>query len=113
MVMLSLAALAVELPFFVTFLLVQWLSPHCGREWLSWPILAGLFPWYVAVFEFHIIPRDLPMLQVRIGWGAFTACFIASLFFSAWQHRFWRQLLAGGLAVSSVLAILAFLLMKA
>jgi len=52
-VMVSLAALAVELPFLVTWLLVQWLRDcsHCRHEWLSWPVLAGVFPWYCATFS--------------------------------------------------------------
>ena len=42
--MLSLAALAVELPFLVTCALVQLLRDcsHCRHEWLSWPILPGV-----------------------------------------------------------------------
>lgn len=114
-VMLTLAALTVELPFLVTCLLVQLLKqcPHCRHEWLSWPILAGAFPWYFSAFTLHIIPRDLSNLQVRFGWGAFTTCLIALTFLASWRSGVWRQLLAGGLVVSSGLAILAFLLIAA
>ena len=108
-VMLSLAVLAVELPFLIVCLLVQWLKqcPHCRHEWLSWPILAGAFPSY------FVFSHNLNMLQVRLGWGAFTACLIALIFVASWRSALWRQLLAGGLAVSSGLAILAYLLIAA
>jgi len=114
-VMLSLSLVAVELPFLVTCLLVQALKqcPHCRHEWLSWPILAGAFPWYFTAFNLKLFPRDLSTLQVRCGWGAFTACLIALIFAVSWRSAVWRQLLAGGLVVSSGLAILAFLLIAA
>lgn len=114
-VMLGLAALAVELPFFVMFLLVQWLKrcPHCRHEWLSWPILAGAFPWYVSACNLHVIPRDLSLLQMKCAWGTFTACFVALLFVTSWRSRLRRGLLAGGLVLASGLALLAFLLIAA
>ena len=114
-VMLGLSASAVELPFFVTFLLVQWLKqcPHCRHEWLSWPILAGAFPWYVSALNLHVIPRDLSLLQLKCGWAAFTACFVGLLFVVCRRSGLWRWLLAGGLVVASGLAVLAFLLIAA
>jgi len=113
--MLGLAALAVELPFLAGCLLVQMLSrcSHCRHEWLSWPLLAGAFPAYHATFYFKLLPRDLTMMQVRFVWGAFTACFIAVLFLASRRNGAWRQILAGGLALSSGLAVLAYLLIAA
>jgi len=114
-IMLALAALAVELPFFITFLLVEGLKqcPHCRHEWLSWPILAGAFPWYVSAFIFHIIPRDVSLLQIKCGWAAFTACFVGLLFAACRRCGLWRWLLAGGIVAASGLALLAFLLIAA
>jgi hypothetical protein len=114
-VLFSLAALAVELPFFLTCLLVQLFKqcPHCRHEWLSWPILSGAFPWYFATFSLKLIPRDLSLMQVKLGWVVFTACIIAALFLACWRSVLWRPLLAGGLVLSSGLAVLAFLLIAA
>jgi hypothetical protein len=113
--MFSLAALAVELPFLLTFLLVQLLKqcPHCRHEWLSWPILSGAFPWYFATFSLKLLPRDLSLTQVKFGWGAFTVGLIAALFLACRRSTVWRQLLAGGLVLSSGLAVLAFVLIAA
>lgn len=114
-VMLGLAALAVELPLLVTCLLVQLLKqcPHCRHEWLSWPVLAGAFPWYVATFKFKVLPKDLSLFQLKFGWGVFTACLIAVLFAVSRRSTLWRQLLAAGLVFASGLAVLAFLLIAA
>jgi hypothetical protein len=105
----------VELPFFVTWLLVSVLKqcPHCRHEWLSWPVLAGAFPWYVATFNLKLIPRSLETYQLKIGFGLFTACFVMLLFGVAQRTTRWRYVLATGLLVSSGLAVLAFLLIAA
>lgn len=109
-IMLSLAGAAVELPFFATCLLVQLFRhcDHCRHEWLSWPILCGVAPWYIATFDFKLLPRDLSMVQIRCGWGMFTACLIALVFAASWRSTLWRQLLAASLIFSAALAILAF-----
>jgi uncharacterized membrane protein YvbJ len=51
-VMLGLAAVSVELPLFIAFLLVRW-SQHFGPQWLFWPVFAGLYPSFVLG---HVIP---------------------------------------------------------
>jgi hypothetical protein len=113
--MLGLAALAVELPFLVTYLLVQVLKqcPHCRHEWLSWPILPGAFPWFFGTFSLKIIPRDLSIIQVKFGWAVFTACLTGLIFAVSRRSALWRQLIAVGFVVSSGLAFLAFLLIAA
>jgi hypothetical protein len=113
--MLGLAAMAVELPFLITCLLVQLLKqcPHCRHEWLSWPILAGTFPWYFATFSLRFIPRDLSAFQLKIGCGIFTACLIALIFALGRRTTLWRVPLGIGLVVSSTLAVLTFLLIAA
>ena len=113
--LLSLAALAVELPFLVTFVLVQLLKqcPHCQREWLSWPILAGAFPWYFATINLKLIPRDLSIFQIKFGWGMFTACLTALIFALSRRSTLWRVPLTVGFVVSTGLALLAFLLIAA
>lgn len=109
-IMLSLAAAAVELPFLATCLLVQLFRhcDHCRHEWLSWPILSGVAPWYITAFYFKLVPRDLTMFQVRCGLASFTVCFIALVFALSWRSALWRQLLAASLFLSAALAILAF-----
>ncbi len=110
-ILLSLAALAVELPFFVTCLLVQVLKdcPHCRHEWLSWPILAGAFPYFFAASNLHLVPRHLSVTAGKFGWGAFTASLIALVFLVSWKSMLWRQFLAAALILSTGLAVLAFL----
>jgi hypothetical protein len=112
---LGLAALAVELPFLVTCLLVQVLKqcPHCRHEWLSWPILPGAFPWYFATFSLKLIPRNLGVIQMKFGWAVFTACLIGLIFAVSRRSVFWRQLIAVGFVISAALAGLAFLLIAA
>ena len=114
-VMLGLAVLAVELPFLLTCLLVQWLKqcPHCRHEWLSWPVLAGVFPWYFAAFCLKLIPKDLSIVQLKTGWGVFTVCFIALIFALARASTLWRQILAAALVVSTALAAMTFALIAA
>jgi hypothetical protein len=114
-VLLGLAVLVVELPFLVTCLLVQMLRrcEHCRHEWLHWPILPGVVPWHFATFSLRLIPRDLSLLQVRLGWGAFTACLVAVIFVASWRSRFWRPVLAAGLVAASGLAVLTFLIIAA
>jgi hypothetical protein len=113
--MISLAVLAVELPFLVTCLLVQLLRDcsHCRHEWLSWPFLAGVFPWYFATFSLKLIPKDLSIVQLKTGWGVITVCFIALIFTLARASTLWRQILAAALVVSSALAVMAFALIAA
>ncbi len=113
--MFGLAILAVELPFLSSFLLVEMLArcSHCRHQWLSWPILAGAFPSYHATFYWKLLPRDLTMLQVRLVWSAFTALFITLLFLASRHSGAWRQILAGGMAISIGLALLAYLLIAA
>ena len=113
--MLGLATLAVELPFLAGYLLVQMLSrcSHCRHEWLSWPVLPGAFPWYHVTYSLKLLPRNLTTMQGKLIWGAFTACFIAALFLASRRNGAWRQILAGGLALSSGLAVLAYLLIAA
>lgn len=113
--MLGLAALAVELPFLVTCLLVQVQKqcPHCRHEWLNWPILPGAFPWFFATFTLRLIPRDLGIAPVKFGWAVFTACLIGLIFAMSRQSVFWRQLIAVGFVVSAGLAVMAFMLIAA
>ena len=114
-VMLSLAALAVELPFLVTCVLVQLLRDcsHCRHEWLSWPILPGVFPWYFATFTLKIIPKDFSIAQLKAGWGVFTVSLIALLFALTKTSTLWRQVLAAALVVSTALAVMACALIAA
>ena len=114
-VMLSLAALAVELPFLVTCLLVQLLRncSHCRHEWLSWPVLAGVFPWYFATFSLKLIPTDLSLVQIKAVCGVFTLCLIALAFALTKASTLWRQILAGALVVSIALAVIACALIAA
>jgi hypothetical protein len=114
-ILLSLAALAIEVPFFVTCLLVQLLKncSHCRHEWLSWPILAGAFPSYFAAINLHMAPAHLSLNMFKFGSGAFTASLIALVFLLGLKTTLWRQLLAGALLVSTGLAVLAFLLIAA
>ena len=113
--MLSLAALAVELPFFVTCVLVQLFRDcsHCRHEWLSWPVLAGVFPWYFAAFSLKLIPKDLSIVQLKTGGGVFTVCVIALIFALARASTLWRQILAAALVVSTALAAMTFALIAA
>jgi len=113
--MIGLATLAVELPFLVTCLLVQALKqcPHCKHEWLSWPILPGVSPWFFATFTLKLIPRDLSTLSVKFGWAVFTVSLIGLMFVVSRRSAFWRQLIAASFVVSTVLAVLAFLLIAA
>ena len=113
--MLNLAVAAVELPFLATCLLVQLFRhcDHCRHEWLSWPILSGVAPWYFAAFHFKLVPRDLTLFQVRCGWALFTVFFIALVFALSWRSALWRQLLAASLILSTALAVLAFCVIAA
>lgn len=109
---LGLAALSVELPFLVACLLVQVFKdcPHCRHEWLSWPILAGAFPSYLAEINLHFGLSHLSTNVLRFEWGAFTATLIALAFLASFRSPRWRQILAGTLILSSGLAALAFVL---
>ena len=113
--MLGLATLAVELPFLTTSLLVHLLKQcaHCRHEWLSWPILAGAFPWYIGAFSLKVIPRDLSIFQLKFGWGVFTISLVALIFALGVRSTLWRQVLVAGLVASCGLALLAFLLIAA
>ena len=113
--MLSLAALAVELPFLVTCLLVQALKqcPHCKHEWLSWPILPGAVPWFFTTFSLKLIPRDLGTVSVKFGWAVFTVSLIGLMFAVSRRSAFWRQLIAASFVVSAGLAVMAFMLIAA
>ena len=109
-IMLGLATAAVELPFLATCLLVQLFRhcDHCRHEWLSWPVLSGVVPWYIATFALKLFPPGLSMLQIRCVWGVFTACLIALVFALSWRSTLWLQLLTVSLVVSAGLALLAF-----
>jgi hypothetical protein len=109
--MLGLAAASVELPLFIAFLLVRW-GPHFGPEWRFWPILAGLFPCFFAS-EFHVFPKRLSLIELRLGMTVFTACLIGLVFVICSRTRFWRQFLVGAFGISSALAVLGFLLLAA
>jgi hypothetical protein len=109
--MLLLAAISVELPLLIAFLLVR-CGPHFGPEWFYWPIMTGLFPCFFAR-QLQLVPHQLSMVEVRIGEALVTACLIALVFAIASRTRFWRQLLTGAFGLSSVLAVLAFMLLAA
>ena len=107
--MLGLAVGSVELPFLVVCVLVQCFREcaHCRHEWLSWPILAGVGPWYTSL-RLGLLPRNLSLLEVRWGWGVFTTCLIGLVFAVSCRSTLWRQVLAGSLILSAALAALAF-----
>ena len=109
--MLVLAAISVELPLLIAFLLVR-SGPHFGPEWFYWPIMTGLFPCFFAR-QLQLVPPQLPMVEFRIAETVFTACLIALVFALASRTTFWRQLLTGAFGLSSVLAVLAFMLLAA
>ncbi len=113
--MLILAAAAVELPFLAACLLVQLLyhCPHCRHEWLSWPLLPGVVPWYFATYGLGLVPRTLTEFQLRCGFGAWTVCLIFLVAVLSWRNAHWRRVLAVGAALSIGLALLAFLMLAA
>ncbi|MCX6922445.1 MAG: hypothetical protein NT154_04415, partial [Verrucomicrobia bacterium] len=104
-----------ELPFLIASLLVHLLKqcPHCRQEWLNWPILAGAFPCYIATFSLKVLPRDLSNLQLKFGWGVFTACLVTVVYALSIRSTLWRLFLVAGLLSSTGLALLAFLLIAA
>jgi hypothetical protein len=114
-VILSLAIASVELPFLVVCLLVQELRHchHCRQEWLSWPILPGVVPWYIAANSFRFVPRDLSMTQLRCVWGVLTVCFIVGIFALCRRGVFWRPFLGFGLALSAAMAVMTYLFIAA
>src|SRR5581483_3942631 len=103
-----LVVLIVELPAFILFLLMRW-TPNYGPEWHIWPVLAGLFPAVFARDKLNFLPRHFSLLELAV----FTMLFMILLFFVSWRTRFWRRILALGLAGSSVLAVLGLLLLRA
>lgn len=109
--MLGMAAVSVELPLFIAFLLIRW-GPNYGSEWRFWPILAGLVPCFFAS-EFHLLPGKLSLPQLRFGMTVFTACLIGLVFVLCSRSKFWRQFLVGAFGISSALAVLGFLLLAA
>jgi hypothetical protein len=106
-VILGLAALMVELPLFVAFLLVRW-GGHFGQVWLYWPILDGLFPWFIVNGILRQIPIHLS-INFWFGCGALTMGLIWLIFALSWRSSYWRRFLGAGLAVSTVLVFLAYL----
>jgi hypothetical protein len=110
--MACLVVLIVELPAFVTFLLIRW-TPHYGPEWHNWPLLAGMFPALLATDTLGLLPHHLSLPWLRIELAVFTALFMALVFLLSWRTRFWKPILAGGLAASSALAVLGLLTLLA
>ena len=109
-VMLALAAVSVELPLFVAFLLVRW-SQHFGPEWLNWPVFAGLFPMFVATCVLKLVH-----LSIHFSWfgcGVLTMGLIWLIFILSWRSSYWPRLLVAGFVISSVLTFLAFLGLRA
>jgi hypothetical protein len=111
-VMLSLAAVAVELPPFVVFLLVRW-SGNFNGGWLDWPILDGLFPYFVVTYILKLVPLKGSIYLLHVGGGVWTLGLIALVFVFSWRSSYWPRLLTAGLAVSSVFTFLAFMLLRA
>ncbi len=75
--------------------------------------LAGAFPWYFGASMLKLIPREMSMFQIRCAWGLLTASLIGLIFVASRRSTLWRHFLAGGLILSSGLALLAFLLIAA
>jgi hypothetical protein len=111
-VIASLVVLVVELPAFIMFLLIRW-TPNYGPEWHNWPVLAGLFPALFATDKLNLLPHHLSLPWLRVELTVFTILFMVLLFFISWRTRFWKHVLAVGLAGSSALAVLGLLLLRA
>src|SRR5690348_6381526 len=111
-IIVSLVVLIVELPAFLIFLLIRCTSNY-GPGWHNWPVLSGLFPALFITDTLKLLPHHLNLPWLRIELAAFTMMFMILLFFLSWQTRFWKQILAVGLACSSGLAVLGLLLLRA
>ena len=107
-----LVVLIVELPAFLIFLLIRF-TPNYGAEWDNWPVLTGLFPALFATDTLKLLPRHLSLPWLRVELAAFTMLFMILLLFLSWRTRFWKPVLAVGLASSSGLAVLGLLLLRA
>lgn len=112
MVMLVLAAVSVELPPFITFLLVRW-SQHFGPIWMNWPMLDGLFPLFVVLTILKQMKLHGGMIFFWLICGGFTLGLISLVFALSWRSSYWRRYLGAGLAFSTVLAFLATMILRA
>jgi hypothetical protein len=99
--MIALAALVVELPFLIGFLLVHLMvaCPHCRGVWgTRWPMLPGIIPCFLL---------RLPAFSEWVMWIAatgFTLAFIAVLFTLSHRSTYWRFVVGAGFLLSCLLA---------
>ena len=105
--MIGLATLAVQLPFFIGFILVQLFvaCPHCRGVWRSyWPILPGMVPTSLLGLS-----RVLGTSQwgFWLGSSGFTLVFIIVLFALSRWSTYWGYVLGIGFLLSCLLARLA------
>ena len=104
--MIGLATLAVQLPFFIGFILVQLfvVCPHCRGIWRSyWPVLAGRVP--ILLGRFQILGTS--PWGFWLGSSGFTLVFIMILFALSRRSSHWRYVLGAGFLLSCLLARLA------
>ena len=110
--MAVLVVLVVELPAFIMFLVAR-CTPGYGPEWRNWPVLTGLFPALFATDKSGLLPHHPSLPWLRVELALFTAAFMILLFSASWRNRFWKQVLLAGLAVSTCLAFLGLLALRA
>lgn len=102
----------VELPPLVVFLFARW-KGNSGPLSLYWPILDGLYPYFVVTYILKLIPLKGGIYLFHVSGGLCTLGLITLVFLFSWRSSYWPRLLTAGLAVSSVFAFLAFMILRA
>jgi hypothetical protein len=104
------SVLAVEAPFFVGMLLMQWLGQcaHCRSSWLwGWPVFPGLG---AALFSRVRLPGYCPFW---VAGGGVTLGFIVVLGVLSARSVYWRYLLGAAFLLFALGAILTQLVLAA